>query len=197
MTSAKRNFSLTPANHWVNVAVGISIFCLGLFFKLAHAEELNQTFSTTYATSTAQAILKVQPDAIYNLLQYALALNGIPYHRGGNSPESGFDCSGFVRHVFEHSEGVMLPHSAKAISQFGARVKISELQPGDLVFFHIVRHTISHVGIYLGKNLFIHASSIHTGGVKISDITNDYWIKRFTLARRLNYPVEYAAIYPK
>lgn len=84
----------------------------------------------------------------------------VSYHRGGVSPESGFDCSGFVRYVFDHADGVMLPHSANAISQFGNRINMTKLLPGDLVFFHFRRNTISHVGIYLGNDQFIHASRL-------------------------------------
>lgn len=130
------------------------------------------------------------PAALADLLQYAVDQDGTPYRRGGATPESGFDCSGFVRHVFAHVEGVVLPHSAKALSMLGEQIKKTELQPGDLVFFRIVRHTVSHVGIYLGNNRFIHASSIRTGGVRISDLADAYWAKRFTAARRLGVAEE-------
>lgn len=137
--------------------------------------------STTMASG--QAAVPTPPLA--DLLQYAVDQDGTPYRKGGISPEHGFDCSGFVRYVFEHVEGVALPHSARALSLLGEKIGKADLQPGDLVFFRIMRHTISHVGIYLGDNRFIHASSRRSGGVRISDLADSYWAKRFTLARRL------------
>ncbi|MBZ4217879.1 C40 family peptidase, partial [Klebsiella aerogenes] len=76
---------------------------------------------------------------------------------GGNSPETGFDCSGFVRYVFQQATSLSLPHSVMAISQLGKTVPKDELQPGDLVFFNTFRSSFSHVGIYLGNNRFIHS----------------------------------------
>ena len=84
----------------------------------------------------------------------------------------------------------MLPHGANAISQIGNRIKMSELHPGDLVFFRFMRNTISHVGIYLGNNQFIHASSTRTGSVMVSNLNESYWVKHFKLARRLDVPSE-------
>lgn len=137
-----------------------------------------------------QIILKTLPSPVQNLLQYALNQDGVSYRKGGTSPEVGFDCSGFVRYVFDHIEGVTLPHSAHALSQIGNRIKVTELLPGDLVFFRFMRNTISHVGIYLGNDQFIHASSTRTGSVMVSNLTDSYWAKHFTLARRLDMPAE-------
>ncbi len=114
----------------------------------------------------------------------ALELIGIRYRRGGTSPETGFDCSGFVDHVFE-SLGLILPRTAREISKSGETVKKSELQPGDLVFFNTMRRAFSHVGIYLGDNLFIHAPA-SGGQVRIEDLREKYWGKRFNGARRVS-----------
>jgi cell wall-associated NlpC family hydrolase len=121
-----------------------------------------------------------------DLTLYALSLNGTSYKYGGEDPESGLDCSGFVANVFQQAVGISLPHSAKAISHLGRKIGIDDLRPGDLVFFNTLRHAFSHVGIYLGNNHFIHASSSATGDVMISDITERYWTKRFDGARRLD-----------
>lgn len=135
----------------------------------------------------SEAVSEALPGAMQNLLQFALKQNGVPYRRGGASPETGFDCSGFVRYVFDQAEGVTLPHSAMDISQIGERIKLAGLHPGDLVFFHLMRHSVSHVGIYLGNNRFIHAASKRTGSVVISNLTG-YWARHFKLARRLDLP---------
>lgn len=121
-----------------------------------------------------------------DLALYALSLNGTGYRYGGSDPETGLDCSGFVGHVFSEVAGVQLPHTALGISRLGQKIGIDELKPGDLVFFNTLRRAFSHVGIYLGDNQFIHASSSRTGDVMISDLRDRYWAKRFNGARRLD-----------
>lgn len=117
---------------------------------------------------------------------YALSLSGTAYKYGGSNPETGLDCSGFVEHVFSEAAGIKLPHNARGISQLGRKIGIEELKPGDLVFFNTLRRAFSHVGIYLGNNQFIHASSSRTGDVMVSDMSDSYWAKRFNGARRLD-----------
>lgn len=115
----------------------------------------------------------------------ALDLLGIRYRRGGSSPEAGFDCSGFVSHVFREGLGLVLPRSSKEMSKSGEVVNRDELKPGDLVFFNTMRSAFSHVGIYLGDNQFVHAP--RTGGrVRIEDLRDTYWLKRFNGARRVS-----------
>lgn len=114
----------------------------------------------------------------------ALELVGIRYRRGGTSPETGFDCSGFVGHVFRQGLGLILPRTSREISKSGEIVKKNELQPGDLVFFRTMRQAFSHVGIYLGDNLFVHAPA-SGGEVRVEDMRTGYWGKRFNGARRI------------
>lgn len=114
----------------------------------------------------------------------ALELVGIRYRRGGTSPETGFDCSGFVGHVFRQGLGLILPRTSREISKSGEVVTKNELQPGDLVFFKTMRRTFSHVGIYLGDNLFVHAPA-SGGEVRVEDMRAGYWGKRFNGARRI------------
>ena len=117
-------------------------------------------------------------------LDLALDFIGVRYKRGGSSPETGFDCSGFVKYLYDETLGLVLPHNAKAIAQQGERVEKTELQPGDLVFFNTMRRAFSHVGIYLGNNQFIHAPRSGTR-VRIEDMTDRYWSRRFNGARRI------------
>lgn len=115
----------------------------------------------------------------------ALGLIGVRYKRGGTSPETGFDCSGFVQHVFREGMGLILPRTSREISKEGLAIKKTELQPGDLVFFNTMRRTFSHVGIYLGEGQFIH--SPRSGGkVRIEDMRDSYWAKRYEGARRVS-----------
>lgn len=115
----------------------------------------------------------------------ALDLVGIRYRRGGTLPETGFDCSGFVGYVFREGIGLVLPRTSREISKSGEVVKKSELRPGDLVFFNTMRRTFSHVGIYLGDNLFVHAPA-SGGEVRVENMNAAYWGKRFNGARRIN-----------
>jgi cell wall-associated NlpC family hydrolase len=117
------------------------------------------------------------------LLQTLLAL-GLDYRYGGGSPESGFDCSGLVAHVFREAYGIELPHNARAQSRFGVRVSLSELRAGDLVFYNTLNRPFSHVGIYLGDGRFVHAPK--TGAqVRVEAINGSYWTRRFDGARRI------------
>lgn len=118
------------------------------------------------------------------VLVNALSLTGVRYQYGGNSPETGFDCSGFVRYVFKQATSLTLPHSALAISQLGKTVPKNELQPGDLVFFNTLKSTFSHVGIYLGNNRFIHSPS-SGGQVRVENMQDSYWTKHFNGAQRM------------
>ena len=123
--------------------------------------------------------------SIQETLETAMDLIGISYRRGGSTPETGFDCSGYVRHVFQEGLGLYLPRSAKEMSGAGEPVDKEALKPGDLVFFNTMRRTFSHVGIYLGNSLFIHAP--RSGGVvRIEDLRESYWAKRFNGARRVS-----------
>lgn len=117
----------------------------------------------------------------------ALSLLGVKYRFGGNTPETGLDCSGLVRLVFQDTIGAVLPRRSEEISRVGGSIGTSELQPGDLVFFNTLRRAFSHVGIYIGNNQFVHAPS--TGGsIRVERLDGSYWAGRFDGARRLVTP---------
>lgn len=120
-----------------------------------------------------------------DLVVSAMDFIGVRYRRGGNSAAEGFDCSGFTRHVFENSIGLVLPRRADEQARAPGLLKInaSDLRPGDLVFFNTLRATFSHVGIYIGDGKFIHAPRSGSE-VRIEDMRESYWVKRFTGARR-------------
>jgi cell wall-associated NlpC family hydrolase len=129
-----------------------------------------------------------------DLVSSAMNFLGVPYRRGGRSAETGFDCSGFTRHVFEHTLGLLLPHRADDQARLSTFLPIrrEELKPGDLVFFNTMRRTFSHVGIYVGAGQFIH--SPRAGGeVRVEDMRIAYWARRYTGARRLS-PAELAKL---
>lgn len=129
-------------------------------------------------------IASASVDGVQQTIGKAIDLIGIRYRRGGTSPETGFDCSGFVGHVFREGLGLYLPHNAKQISKEGQTVSRTDLQPGDLVFFNTMRRAFSHVGIYLGDNRFMHAP--RTGAeIRVEDMSQSYWVKRYNGARRV------------
>lgn len=115
----------------------------------------------------------------------ALNFLGVPYRLGGTSVETGFDCSGFVRAMYDQTVGLMLPRRAEEQAAATQPIDKSDMKPGDLVFFNTMRRTFSHVGIYLGDGKFIHAP--RTGAsVRIEDMSVGYWTKRFNGARRVD-----------
>lgn len=145
------------------------------------ADETRITASTAdeHAQSTS-----AWSDRAEELVFHALAFIDVQYKYGGKSPDTGWDCSGYVRHVFKEAIGVVLPRNAVSMSSEGAPVSRGELQPGDLVFFNTLKHAFSHVGIYLGENRFIHAPT--TGkAVQISNMTTQYWARRYNGGRRI------------
>jgi cell wall-associated NlpC family hydrolase len=119
---------------------------------------------------------------------HALLALGAQYRYGGRSPESGFDCSGLVAHVFERAWGVLLPRSARDQATVGKPIrKLRDLEPGDLVFYNTRNAPFSHVGIYLGDGQFIHAPRPGQR-VRMEKVDNPYWKARFNGARRVAPP---------
>ena len=119
-----------------------------------------------------------------DVILQGLKLVGVRYRLGGNNEDSGLDCSGFVRLVFQDSIGTALPRTAREMSEVGQQIDTSQLKPGDLVFFNTMRRTFSHVGIYLGDNHFMHAP--RTGAeVRVESMESSYWMKRYNGARRI------------
>lgn len=116
----------------------------------------------------------------------ALSFLGVPYRYGGRQPETGFDCSGLVHYVVGKVTGMVLPVDTRGLREAGSSISAEELQPGDLVFFNTLRRPYSHVGIYLGRQRFVHAPS--SGGVvEVVSMAQSYWRRRYDGARRLPF----------
>ena len=124
-------------------------------------------------------------DQASDMVLTAMNFLGVPYRRGGSNETAGFDCSGFTRHIFEMSLGLVLPRRVdeQASAPGLVAVKRDDLKPGDLVFFNTLKRTFSHVGIYVGEGKFIHAPR-PGGEVRVEDMRFAYWARRFTGARR-------------
>jgi cell wall-associated NlpC family hydrolase len=119
-----------------------------------------------------------------DLVVTAIGFLGVPYRRGGNNAETGFDCSGFVRAMYNQTVGHLLPRRAAEQAAATEKIDRSQLQPGDLVFFNTMRRAFSHVGIYVGDGKFIH-SPRPGAEVRVEDMTGSYWQRRFDGARRV------------
>jgi cell wall-associated NlpC family hydrolase len=133
---------------------------------------------------TGENVVQQVSERTGDLVSTAIGFLGIPYLRGGNSAETGFDCSGFVRAIYKETIGLVLPRSADQQASATQKIDRSELKPGDLVFFNTMKRTFSHVGIYLGEGKFIH-SPRSGASVRIEDMRIPYWNVRFDGARRV------------
>ncbi len=121
-----------------------------------------------------------------SILERGMSLIGTRYRFGGTS-EAGFDCSGFIGYLFREEAGMNLPRSTREMINVDAPlVSRGNLEPGDLLFFATNgrRGRVSHAGIYLGDNQFIHSSSRRSGGVRIDSLGDSYWSKTFIEAKR-------------
>lgn len=155
------------------------VFSIGLAFV-----SMGSLASETAASVEDTSLLSRYAGNAQELVMRALSFVGIHYRRGGESPETGFDCSGLVRHVFRESLGLALPRTSRDISRVGDTIPRDQLQPGDLVFFNTLRRGFSHVGIYLGEHRFVHAPA-SGGEVRVEDMRQRYWTQRFNGARRI------------
>jgi len=120
-----------------------------------------------------------------DVLMRAIGLVGTPYRYGGNTPTGGFDCSGLVGFVFKDAAGLDLPRSTRDLIDLDARkVDRDNLQPGDLVFFNPRGGRVSHIGIYVGEDRFVHAPSAG-GTVRLDSLESAYWRKYYVSAKRI------------
>lgn len=171
-----------PLSRPLAIAVVSAVLALGT--STVGAQEASEASLAATATATAKSVASSALKSAQDLSIFALGLLGIDYRWGGNEPENGLDCSGLVRYVFQQVTGVTLPRSAKEMSRVGDKVALSDLKPGDLVFFNTRRFAFSHVGIYLGDGQFIHAPA-RGREVEVATLDKNFWQKRFSGARRL------------
>jgi cell wall-associated NlpC family hydrolase len=135
--------------------------------------------------TSSQTFSPVAEDVLFR----ALGLVGTPYRWGGNTPDSGFDCSGLIGYVYHDAAGITLPRSTREMIGMRAQdVDQSALQTGDLIFFATQGGSqVSHAGIYVGEGRFVHAPA--TGGtVKLDSLSKAYWQKAYLSAKRVLQP---------
>lgn len=127
-----------------------------------------------------------------DVLFRAISLVGTPYHWGGNTPESGFDCSGLVDYVFRTQAGIALPRTSREMAALDApRIARDDLAPGDLLFFG--HHHVNHVAIYVGHGRFVNAPD-RGGTVRLDKLTGYYWRDHYLFAKRVLTPRVRAAL---
>lgn len=155
---------------WYRVSCdGVTGYIHSDYFALRSPDAAATT--TSNASSAGQAIVDT-----------AMKYLGVPYVWAGTSP-SGFDCSGFVHYVYKEN-GYSINRTAASIYNNGDYVAKSDLQPGDAICFSSSSNSIGHVGIYIGNNQFIHASS-SSGCVVITDLDTDYYVRNYVGARHI------------
>ncbi|KRU88149.1 C40 family peptidase [Pseudomonas aeruginosa] len=164
---------------------------LARFSLLAFAALLTACASKAPPPAPAKQVVfrpatNFSPAADDDVLFRALGLVGTPYRWGGNTPDSGFDCSGLINFVYRDMTGIQLPRSTREmISMRAPSVPVQALQTGDLVFFATSGgRTVSHAGIYVGEGRFVHAP--RTGGtVRLDSLQNSYWQRAYLDAKRV------------
>ena len=145
----------------------------GLLSKIEQISQVGQRVTKNVTTTASELVVT------------ALGFLGVPYRVGGNSAETGFDCSGFVRAMYQQTVGLILPRKAEQQAAATEKIERGDLQPGDLVFFNTLKRAFSHVGIYVGEGKFIH-SPRPGGEVRMENMGGSYWSHRFDGARRVS-----------
>lgn len=153
-----------------------------------HVARAGLVVSLTVLAGCAGSLTQREPAAAPGgppgIVATALSLTGVAYRYGGDSPEEGFDCSGFVRYVYAR-HGIVLPRDTASMAAALPQMSLAARLPGDLAFFHTVAgRPYTHVGIYMGQDKFVHAPSVRSGAVRVSDLRAGYWWRRLTGIRR-------------
>ena len=134
------------------------------------------------APTTSDLSSRLRPDQADDITIYAVGLVGTPYRFGGNTPDTGFDCSGLIGHVYQTRAGVSPPRTVSKLKVWGQAVTSDQARSGDLVLF-APNDEATHAGIYVGNGRFVHAPS--TGGeVRLDSLTARYWASQQVAFRR-------------
>lgn len=157
-------------------------------------QAMQQPLSSPASEPTREQVTELTDEAPYQLpaladsiLDRGFELVGTRYRMGGTSTKTGFDCSGFVGYLFREEAGIKLPRSTREMINLDAPlIAREELEPGDIVFFNNRgRGRVSHAGIYIGDDQFIHSSSSRSGGVRVDSLDSRYWRTSFMEAKRV------------
>ncbi len=169
-------------------ASGITGLCLGFVLFCALPGCSSVSLSSPSGPHSKGAVQEhaflLQPEQAQDVTIRALGLVGTPYRFGGNTPESGFDCSGLIAYVYQTQAGVKAPRTVAQLESWGQSIAPSELRSGDLILFRKSPTSVPHhAGIYVGKGRFVHAPS--TGGdVRLDPLESKYWASMNVVFRR-------------
>ena len=179
-------------NHVIFIA-SATLLALSVHAVPAHSsDDIDKLLAEKDLLGHIDQVRQKVTDQASELVLNAMSLLGVPYRRGGNSADTGFDCSGFVRAMYQQTIGLLLPRRAEQQAAATQNIARDDLQPGDLVFFNTMRRAFSHVGIYVGDGKFIH--SPRSGSeVRVDSMSLSYWNRRFDGARRVTAKPETAA----
>lgn len=185
LTSCVPLLTLHDMTRWL-ISIGLTMACaLPAQAQPATAEDdIGRLVAESSFLQKLGQVRERITDTTSELVVTAVGFLGVPYRRGGNSAETGFDCSGFVRAIYEQTLGLVLPRRANEQAAATQAIDKRDLQPGDLVFFNTLRRAFSHVGIYVGEGKFIHSPK-PGAQVRVEDMNAGYWQRRFDGARRV------------
>jgi cell wall-associated NlpC family hydrolase len=179
------NMQLTPVSPATRLPVrrALALLAVALLTGCGGGKAVRPS-SPPAASQVWPTVEPSDPAAANAVLMRAIGLVGTPYRYGGNTPESGFDCSGLVAYVYREMLDLRLPRTSRDLAAVqGPKIDPQRLAPGDLVFFGS-RGSVSHVGIYVGEGRFVHAPS--TGGtVRLDSLGGAYWKDHYTGAKRV------------
>ena len=163
---------------------GAALLVLTLLLAACGKEQVRPTAPTSASQRHWPQVRPADPQAANAVLMRAIGLVGTPYTYGGNTPESGFDCSGLVAYVYRDMLDLRLPRTSRELAGIqGPRIAPEKLAAADLVFFGS-KGNVSHVGIYVGEGRFVHAPS--TGGtVRLDRLDGPYWRDHYSGAKRV------------
>ena len=148
------------------------------------ADDLDRLLADKGLMARIETVRQTVSEKASLLVFTSIGFLGVPYRRGGSTVETGFDCSGFVKAMFEQTVGMVLPRKAEQQAAATEKIDQADLKPGDLVFFNTMRKAFSHVGIYIGEGKFIHSPKPGSE-VRVEDMNLSYWSRRFDGARRV------------
>ena len=171
------------SNAMVNIQKSVALVAVGLVVLLqSGCGTAPPAKRSTVPLEDIEYPARLTPEQAGDVTIYAIGLVGTPYRYGGNTPESGFDCSGLIGHVYQTRAQVAPPRTVAKLNGWGYPVPNDRVRSGDLVLF-TQRGTVSHAGIYVGQGRFVHAPS-SGGEVRLDYLASKYWSAQQVAFRR-------------
>ncbi len=166
-------FSMPPPHARLRALLGLALVCALLLGGCSTTPPYRPAPTRAAQLSDEQA---------HDIAIHALGLVGTPYRYGGNTPDTGFDCSGLIGYVYRHRVGTAPPRTVAQLNDWGQPVDAGELRTGDLVVFGTGRRP-THAGIYVGEGRFVHAPS-SGGDVRLDQLQSRHWSRQNPAFRR-------------